>query len=376
MNILVAEDDKVSRIILEKFLSSAGHDVVTVDNGRKALELYGALEFHMVVSDWMMPEMDGIELCKNLKRMSLENGEECYFIMVTAKNHNSDILEALEAGADDFLSKPVTKQILLERVDVGKNMLVNTAEAANPREPTNLLVAEHDIMRLPLHFLSIVCSGNGEEDIQPFAQCVHDLGSFLVKCHIPKEEAYMNRFLDRILSAQGEWLMTVSASSFSRMSEDHERIIETLPMLETAISSFISSRKNRFERERDLVRELNMEKDDAGVDSKLDHIKEVVEDMQRSRDHAIARLREITEEYVRLMEQHMEAEEELFLPFARKYMAEEDNAEIISIFRDLEDEKLRKRLQELGSWTHIPLERRICTHNQKRWVAASSQALI
>ena len=119
--ILLTEDDLVSRKMLEKSLLSEGYEVTSVENGRKALRLFKNKFFPIVITDWIMPEMDGLELCRAIRR---ENSKGYVFIIiVTVKDSKNDIVEGLEAGADDYLTKPIDRAELLARIRTGIRIL-------------------------------------------------------------------------------------------------------------------------------------------------------------------------------------------------------------------------------------------------------------
>jgi two-component system cell cycle response regulator len=119
--ILVVEDNPVSRKLLEKLLGKAGYDVVSAQNGREALDRYKKCFFPLVITDWMMPEMTGPELCRAL-RSQTENGY-IFIILLTAKDSKNDIVAGLEAGADDYLTKPFDRAELVARLKTGTRIL-------------------------------------------------------------------------------------------------------------------------------------------------------------------------------------------------------------------------------------------------------------
>jgi len=122
MRILIAEDDLTSRTMLAGVLKNNGHEVVeTVDGAAAwdALQLPGSPR--MVILDWMMPEMDGIEVVRRIR--CLETDQPPYIILLTAKGEKADIVAGLSAGADDYLSKPFDQGELIARVDVGCRMI-------------------------------------------------------------------------------------------------------------------------------------------------------------------------------------------------------------------------------------------------------------
>ncbi len=121
MKILIAEDEKISRRILEMILTKDGHDVVAVEDGLKALESIRKVMPDMLVTDWMMPELDGLELCRRVRDLNLPN--YIYIILLTALTQKERIIEGLDAGADDYITKPFERTELLARVRAGERVI-------------------------------------------------------------------------------------------------------------------------------------------------------------------------------------------------------------------------------------------------------------
>ena len=115
--ILVVEDEKDTRYILDKLLTKNNYEVVTSINGQEAIELLKQHKPKVIIADWTMPVMDGIELCKILKED--ETFKLIYFIILTARASLKDRVIGLDVGADDFLVKPVDNQELLARIRSG-----------------------------------------------------------------------------------------------------------------------------------------------------------------------------------------------------------------------------------------------------------------
>jgi DNA-binding response OmpR family regulator len=107
MKILIAEDNPVTRALIAKTLQKSGHEVVAVSDGKQAWETLNQSEISFVVTDWMMPGMDGLELCKRIREAGF--ARYVYIMLLTAKDGKSDLVEGMEAGADDFLVKPFHK---------------------------------------------------------------------------------------------------------------------------------------------------------------------------------------------------------------------------------------------------------------------------
>jgi putative two-component system response regulator len=121
MNILVVDDDFSSRTIIQKILKQEGHTAWTAEDSQEALDILQREQVNVVISDWNMPGMTGIDLCRYLReQVSLGY---IYFIIVTSRATKQDMLEGLSAGADDFLSKPIEPVELILRVRNAERVL-------------------------------------------------------------------------------------------------------------------------------------------------------------------------------------------------------------------------------------------------------------
>jgi phosphoserine phosphatase RsbU/P len=115
--VLIVEDEKDTRFILEKLLSKNNYEVKTSINGVDALEALNTFQPKVILADWTMPVMDGIELCNTIKQNS--NYKTIYYIILTARASLKDRIAGLDIGADDFLVKPIENQELLARIRSG-----------------------------------------------------------------------------------------------------------------------------------------------------------------------------------------------------------------------------------------------------------------
>jgi len=114
MKILIVDDDEIALGIAEKILVSDGHHVVLAGDGEEALQILQMSDIQLVISDWNMPNMDGIELCRRIR--STPGLEDIYIIMITARNKQEDKIEALSAKANEIISKPFEEAELRLRV--------------------------------------------------------------------------------------------------------------------------------------------------------------------------------------------------------------------------------------------------------------------
>ncbi|HJP90944.1 MAG TPA: diguanylate cyclase [Pyrinomonadaceae bacterium] len=122
MKILVAEDDAVSCRVLTANLKSWGHEVVVTNNGSDALQaLQRAGAPLLAILDWIMPDLDGVEVCRRLRSEDTERS--VYIILLTSLNRKENLIEGLEAGADDYLTKPFDRNELRMRVQAGARIV-------------------------------------------------------------------------------------------------------------------------------------------------------------------------------------------------------------------------------------------------------------
>ena len=118
--VILAEDDIVSQTLLAAVLRNAGYDPIITANGSDAMTALRLQQKACVaVIDWMMPEMDGAEVCRRIRA----SGKLVHVIMLTARDRKEDAIEALDAGADDYLVKPFDRGELLARVRAGMRTL-------------------------------------------------------------------------------------------------------------------------------------------------------------------------------------------------------------------------------------------------------------
>jgi phosphoserine phosphatase RsbU/P len=121
MKILVAEDDKVSRLVLTTGLRKLGHEVVDVEDGQEAWRVFQQSQIHLVITDWMMPNMDGPQLCRLIR--GIQDSKYTYIILLTALGGKESYLEGMNAGADDFITKPFDIDELNARLRVAERIL-------------------------------------------------------------------------------------------------------------------------------------------------------------------------------------------------------------------------------------------------------------
>jgi sigma-B regulation protein RsbU (phosphoserine phosphatase) len=145
--VLVVEDSRPEQMRMIALLEGFGYNVLTAGNGRQALEIMRRSDVQLVVSDWRMPEMTGIELCRKLR--SDTTFDQPYVILVTGYNSTNDLVAGMDGGADDFIAKPFSSEELRVRLQAGSRVLRlrNEAEQRN-QQLTEALSREEEANKL------------------------------------------------------------------------------------------------------------------------------------------------------------------------------------------------------------------------------------
>ena len=148
VRILVVEDDPFFSRVLVKRLAAEGYQVLGAADGREGMKAIVSFEPDLVISDWMMPQVDGLELCQSVKTGLREAAP--YFILLTAKGEIDDKLLALETGADDYLVKPCDQGELMARVRAGLRIVLLTQDLRKSAQELRVVKAElEDLKRDP-----------------------------------------------------------------------------------------------------------------------------------------------------------------------------------------------------------------------------------
>jgi len=152
MKILVAEDEPVTRKTLSRILHDFGYEVLSASDGKQAWDILQKDYIRMVISDWEMPEMDGVALCRKVR--SIDYPGYVFFILLTSRNTKEDLVEGMSAGADDFIVKPFNTEELYARIRAGERILKLERDLADRnkalRETNEKLNKAYSVMKKDL----------------------------------------------------------------------------------------------------------------------------------------------------------------------------------------------------------------------------------
>ncbi len=153
LRILIVDDDKAISDYLQQLLASHGHTVFSASNGKEGLGKVLEYNPQLVISDWIMPSMDGIAFCESLR--TTRDGRGLYFIILTALADEDRLVEAFEAGVDDYLVKPFSVKVLMARLRAGQRLIQLKEEISREREEVRRVASELAVTNRRLQRLAL-----------------------------------------------------------------------------------------------------------------------------------------------------------------------------------------------------------------------------
>jgi len=309
MKVLVAEDNRASRILMEKLLKLQGHEVISVDDGEKALELHDLHDFDIIFLDWVMPKLDGIKVATKIRKQAETTKKNPYIFMVTSKTGKEDMLIALEAGVDDFLSKPIDSSILASRIKV--------IERQRKDQTTNamtMLMEEHIALSRMAGVFEAIAERIG---VVPISNTLLEWLSstammFDTEVHHKKEDIFMMIFIERVLKEHGESPNSriFSRSSLKTIEDEHEELKIILADIQNKVKWYVEKKPGS-----DLT------------------------------------LKKAINDYNALLKVHMNREDKYLFPLSFKYLNNDDMGRLMIEFQNVESnvglKRLDKRLEQI-----------------------------
>ncbi len=186
MKVLIAEDDATSQIVLKNHLQSWGYEVLTAGDGSNAWQEILSKKPEIVLIDWIMPGMDGLELCKHIRSLS---GQYTYIIFLTSKSENCDIVTALTSGADDFMSKPIDKDVFHSRISVAERIFKyeNEMHTARQKAEDSQKKLETVNLQLELTYKKLMEAAHRAGMAEVAANVLHNVGNVLNSINVSAE---------------------------------------------------------------------------------------------------------------------------------------------------------------------------------------------
>jgi two-component system chemotaxis response regulator CheY len=227
MKVLIVEDDPIWALVLRRTLESMGYQAIVAADGLEAWELIQREEIRLVISDWMMPRMDGLELCRRIR--ARRNPTYTYVVVVTAKRQRKDRIEALQAGADDLLAKPFDQGELLARMQVAQRILA-MQEALEAR--SHELEAVRDRLAIQnerLAEMAVCDSLTGLKNRRHFCERLEASLSFSLRQHLPLSVVMLDvdqfkAYNDTFGHPAGDALLIDLAALLLKNSREHDLV--------------------------------------------------------------------------------------------------------------------------------------------------------
>jgi diguanylate cyclase (GGDEF)-like protein len=206
MHILIAEDDTVTRRMLQKTLEQWGHEVVATDSGTEAWKAFQKNNFRLLITDWVMPGLDGLELCQKARAYAGELGRPVYVILLTSRGSVQDLAAGLNAGADDFIAKPFSQDELHARVHSGERIVSLQQQLIGAREEMERLALTDSLTNL-FNRRALIETMRKDEDRmrregKPIGLVMGDIDNFKLI-----NDTYGHQTGDRILKMVSECLL-------------------------------------------------------------------------------------------------------------------------------------------------------------------------
>jgi diguanylate cyclase (GGDEF)-like protein len=177
MKILIAADNPLAQVILRQSLEALGHEATVVTEGGAAWERLQSDDFPLVISDWVLPDVNGLELCRRIRARD-DGPAYTYVILLTDKSERDDRVEGYEAGADDFLSQPLDRGELLARVGVARRILTMQEELRRRSRQLELMHAELQRQYARLAEVAVSDGLTGLKNRRHFRECLETSFSF------------------------------------------------------------------------------------------------------------------------------------------------------------------------------------------------------
>ncbi|MCK5038524.1 MAG: response regulator [Thermoplasmata archaeon] len=315
MKILIVEDYEPSLDKLGAILTKVGHEVMSAKDGKTGLDKYRKDVFDIVFIDWTLPDMNGIDLASDIRDTDIMRHRKSYLILTTGRSKKRDMVEAMEAGIDDFMLKPYNKSVVLARLAIGKQI----HEAREDKKPDSsdimdILEKEHELVSRVNGIMEMTSNMLSEARPIPEKLILWATSSAFIltfQVHESKEDFYIERFIERAKLEHGKTSELFTRSSLDQIMKEHEIIKKLLVNMQNTIKA----------------------RNPGG-------------------EFDIKKLKKYIDQYVELIRNHKAREDDIFFPFTMRYLNDDDiiylEAEFLKIDEKVGIEKINARMKTLS----------------------------
>jgi signal transduction histidine kinase len=268
MKVLIAEDDNASRIILQNHLQNWGYEVIAAEDGYKAWNVIQTSRPEIILIDWIMPGMDGIELCKKVHSQSDKN--YIYTIFLTSKNEIDDMVTALDNGADDFISKPFDKNVLRGKMAAGARIISYENEMRIARQNAEDAKAKLEKLNLQLEltYKKLMEAAHSAGMAEVASNVLHNVGNALNSVNVSA-----NIIIEKLAKSEIPHLLKL-ADILKEHSDNLADFLINDPQGKFIPTYIFEAGNHLVQQKNEILENLN------SLTKNVDHIKEIIQMQQ------------------------------------------------------------------------------------------------
>ncbi len=306
MKILIADENRTSRTLLENQMDTLGHEVKKTEDEEKLIDTLKEKSFDILFLDWTLPGKSGIELTHRIRK-GIKGKKPYIILMAPEEKKDIQLIEALKAGADDFLVKPLNKELIRSRMKKAK-ITLDIEERELKIKPLDTLKNEHELLRRMADIVEVAHFAIKKEVPERILDWIASASKTLEQdVHHKKEKFYLVSFLENAMEEQGEGpgSRLFSRTSIKTIEEEHEKLEKMVKRLRNYVKGYKKG-------------EITPKK-----------------------------IRDLLKEYKELLRNHLEREEKFLFPLSAKYMDKETSKELMQRFDNIDEKVGKEKLEKI-----------------------------
>lgn len=310
MKVFIADENRTTRTLLENQMDVLGHEVEKTEDEDKLIDTLKKKAFDILFLSWSLPGKSGVQLTKRIRK-GIKGKKPYIILMAPEEEQDLDLIDAIEASANDFLVKPLNKELIKSRIKKAKISL-DIEERGLTIKPLQTLKDEHELLRRMADIVEVTHFGIKDDVPERLINWIASTSKSLEQdLHHKKEKFYLISFIENAMEEQGEGPESrlFSRSSLKTIEEEHDKLEKMVKRLRENVKAY---KKGKVKAKR---------------------------------------IRDLLKEYKELLRDHLEREEKYLFPLSAKYMDKETSKELMQRFdnidRNVGKEKLEKIEREM-----------------------------
>ncbi|MEF8874117.1 MAG: hemerythrin domain-containing protein [Candidatus Thermoplasmatota archaeon] len=306
MKILIADENRTARTLLKNQMDVLGHEVEKTDDEEEVIDSLKKKSFDILFLSWTLPGKSGLELTKRIRK-GLKGKKPYIILMAPEEREKLDLLGALEAGANEFLVKPLNKDLIRSRMKKAK-ITLDIEERGLKIKPLDTLKNEHELLRRMADIVEVVHFNLKKDVPERTLDWIASASQTLERdIHHKKEKSYLVSFLENAMEEQGEAPNSrlFSRTSIKKIEEEHDELEKMVKRLRNYVK------------------------------------------MYKKGEITPKKIRDLLEEYKELLRSHLEREEKYLFPLTAKYMDKETSKELMQRFDNIDEDVGKEKLEKI-----------------------------